>query len=137
MVVLFTNTYEKPHSDQGINSGYDLVFENVRGLHCTWLVPHTRAFFDGVDDSNLGEWIHLKRGVDRGGCGPIVLCGHSIMLCVGISSERSGAQQATEVLGKVMFHCGAYNLVFRGTQMPYSATVDLVAGLAVSQFSIG
>ncbi|KAI5680903.1 hypothetical protein M9H77_02130 [Catharanthus roseus] len=28
-----------------------------------------------------------------------------------------------------MFHCGAYNLVPRGTQMPYSAAVDLVAGL--------
>ncbi|KAI5654238.1 hypothetical protein M9H77_31425 [Catharanthus roseus] len=56
------------------------------------------------------------------------------------------AQQATEVLGQefldqispeghmfmVMFHCGAYKLVPRGTQMPYSASVDLVARLGVS-----
>ncbi|KAI5672536.1 hypothetical protein M9H77_12900 [Catharanthus roseus] len=51
----------------------------VRGLHCIWLVPRTRASSDGVDDSNLGEWIYLKRG---------------------ISSGWSGAQQATEVLSQ-------------------------------------
>ncbi|KAI5676563.1 hypothetical protein M9H77_07513 [Catharanthus roseus] len=34
MAFLFTNTYEKKsHSDQGVNSGYDLVFGSVRGLH--------------------------------------------------------------------------------------------------------
>ncbi|KAI5658180.1 hypothetical protein M9H77_26973 [Catharanthus roseus] len=79
-----------------------------------------------------------------------------------ISSGRSGAQQATEVLDqefwiksppggiclcfifprlepfvKVVFHCGAYKLVPRGTQMLYSATVDLVAGLGSSQVSGG
>ncbi|KAI5664869.1 hypothetical protein M9H77_24192 [Catharanthus roseus] len=80
------------------------------------IVPRTRASSDGVDDSDSGEWIHLKRGVDHGGCGPI-----GIMLCGGvrppsgesegletevgpradlISSEQSGAQQATEVLGQ-------------------------------------
>ncbi|KAI5652521.1 hypothetical protein M9H77_29708 [Catharanthus roseus] len=76
MAFLFTNTYEKSHSDQGVNSGYDLVFRSVRGLHCTWLVPRTRASSDGVDVSNSREWIHLKRGVDRRGCGPIGLRGH-------------------------------------------------------------
>ncbi|KAI5681607.1 hypothetical protein M9H77_02835 [Catharanthus roseus] len=133
MVVLLTNTYEKPHSDQGINSSYDLVFGSVRGLHCTWLVPRTRASSDGVDDSDSREWIHLKRGVDRGGCGLISLRGHRIMLCGGISSERSGAQQATEFLGQeVVFYCRTYNLVSRGTQMPYSTAVDLVIRLGAS-----
>ncbi|KAI5663827.1 hypothetical protein M9H77_23150 [Catharanthus roseus] len=75
-----------------------------------------------------------------------------------ISSGRSGAQQDTKVLVqefwikspqkgiclcfifprldpfvKVMFHYGAYKLVSRGTQMPYSAAVDLVTGLGASQ----
>ncbi|KAI5662163.1 hypothetical protein M9H77_21486 [Catharanthus roseus] len=35
----------------------------------------------------------------------------------------------------VLFYCGAYNLVPRGTQMPYSAAVDLVAGLGASQMA--
>ncbi|KAI5650161.1 hypothetical protein M9H77_36166 [Catharanthus roseus] len=47
----------------GYSSCYDLVFGSIRGLHFTWLVPRTRAFSDGVDNSDLGEWIHLKRGV--------------------------------------------------------------------------
>ncbi|KAI5657819.1 hypothetical protein M9H77_26612 [Catharanthus roseus] len=95
MAFLFTNTYEKPHSDQGVNSGHDLVFGSVRELHCTWLVPHTRASSDGIDVSDSGEWIYLKRGIDRGGCGPISLCGHHIMLCGGIrppSGESGGAR---------------------------------------------
>ncbi|KAI5680954.1 hypothetical protein M9H77_02181 [Catharanthus roseus] len=34
MAFLFINTYEKKlHSDQGVNSGYDLVFGSIRGLH--------------------------------------------------------------------------------------------------------
>ncbi|KAI5652344.1 hypothetical protein M9H77_29531 [Catharanthus roseus] len=87
-----------------------------------------------------------------------------------ISSERSGAKQATEVLGQefldqispeghmfmfylfrlepfveflfmllckllmVVYYFEAYNLVPRGTQIPYSAAVDLVAGLGASQW---
>ncbi|KAI5683410.1 hypothetical protein M9H77_04638 [Catharanthus roseus] len=69
---------------QSYGSGYDLVFGSVRGLHCTWLVPRMRASSDGVDDLDSGEWIHLKRGVDRRGCGPIDLRGHRIMLCGGL-----------------------------------------------------
>ncbi|KAI5681864.1 hypothetical protein M9H77_03092 [Catharanthus roseus] len=57
------------------------VFRSVRGLHCTWLVPYMRAFSNGVDVSDSKEWIHLKRGVDHGGCGQIDLRGHRIMLC--------------------------------------------------------
>ncbi|KAI5671973.1 hypothetical protein M9H77_12337 [Catharanthus roseus] len=63
------------------------------------------------------------------------------------SLERSGAQQATGVLGQefldqispeghiVVHYCEDYNLVPRGTQMPYSAAVDLVAGLGASQMT--
>ncbi|KAI5664426.1 hypothetical protein M9H77_23749 [Catharanthus roseus] len=161
---------------------------SVRGLHCTWLIPYTRASSDGMDDSDSGEWSHLKRGVDRRGCGPIGLRGHCIMLCGGVrppswSQGRPGRNhysthvdslsvrahvfpyhQATEVLGqellnqispeghmlicfifprlelscdsRVVSHCGTYNLVPRGTQMPYSAAVDLVAGLGVSHHSM-
>ncbi|KAI5681521.1 hypothetical protein M9H77_02749 [Catharanthus roseus] len=58
---------KKSHSDHRVNSGYDLVFGSIRGLHYTWLVPRTRASSDGMDDSDLGEWIYLKRGVDCGG----------------------------------------------------------------------
>ncbi|KAI5677776.1 hypothetical protein M9H77_08726 [Catharanthus roseus] len=78
-----------------VNSGYDHVFESVRRLYCTWLVPSTRASSDGVDDSDLGEWIHLKRGIDRRGCGLIGLRGHCIMLCVGVQppcGESGGAR---------------------------------------------
>ncbi|KAI5671265.1 hypothetical protein M9H77_11629 [Catharanthus roseus] len=71
-----------------------------------------------------------------------------------ISLERSGVPRATEVLGqefldqispeghRIMFYlfrlessCGTYKLVPRGTQMPYSAAVDLVAGLGASQMA--
>ncbi|KAI5650119.1 hypothetical protein M9H77_36124 [Catharanthus roseus] len=96
MAFLFTNTNEKPNSDQGVNSGYDLVFGSIRGLYCTWLVPRTRASSHGVDVSYLGEWIHLKRGVDPGGgCGPIGLHGHCIILCGGVqppNRESRGAR---------------------------------------------
>ncbi|KAI5673520.1 hypothetical protein M9H77_13884 [Catharanthus roseus] len=47
----------------GYNSDYDHVFGSVRGLHCTWLVSHTRTSSDGVDVSDSGEWINLKGAV--------------------------------------------------------------------------
>ncbi|KAI5667185.1 hypothetical protein M9H77_17038 [Catharanthus roseus] len=60
-----------------------------------------------------------------------------------ISSERSGTQQATETrtVCKVSFYVVVYvveilcseRTVPRGTQMPYSAAVDLVEGLGTSQ----
>ncbi|KAI5681104.1 hypothetical protein M9H77_02331 [Catharanthus roseus] len=64
-----------------------------------------------------------------------------------ISSERSGAQQATEILGQefldqispeghiscVLSALVASGLLPRGTQIPYSAVVDLVVGLGASQ----
>ncbi|KAI5677803.1 hypothetical protein M9H77_08753 [Catharanthus roseus] len=68
---------------------------SVRGLHCTWLVPRTRASSDGVDVSDSGEWIYLKRSIDRGGCGPIGLHAHRIILCGGVrlpSGESGGAR---------------------------------------------
>ncbi|KAI5658889.1 hypothetical protein M9H77_27682 [Catharanthus roseus] len=111
---------------------------SVRGLHCTWLVPSTRASSDGVDDLDSGEWIHFKRGVDR----------------ERLARDGQEGQQTAEVLcqefliksprgayvyccSRVMFHCGAYKLVPRGTQMSYSTAVDLVAGLEASQFKQG
>ncbi|KAI5672390.1 hypothetical protein M9H77_12754 [Catharanthus roseus] len=95
MAFLFTNTNKKPHSYQGVNSGYDLMFGSVRGLYCTWPVPRTRASSDGVDVSDSGEWNHLKRGVDREGYGSIGLRGHRIVLCSGVrppSGESGGAR---------------------------------------------
>ncbi|KAI5682989.1 hypothetical protein M9H77_04217 [Catharanthus roseus] len=119
-----------------------------------------RASSDSVDDSDSGEWIHLKRSVDRGGCGSIGLRGHRIMLCGGVrppSGESGGARhrgvEATLMcldslrlpncarnpfsgssisIGWALVF-GTYSLVPRGTQIPYSAAVDLVAGLGVSQ----
>ncbi|KAI5653594.1 hypothetical protein M9H77_30781 [Catharanthus roseus] len=131
------------------------------------------ASSDGVDDLDSGEWIHLKRGVDRGGCGPIGLRRHRIMLCGGVqpSSEESGGTRHRALLGFLhsgveaalmcldslrllsctrnpyygsstsiccpgvglsFFFLGTYSLVPRGTQIPYSTAVDLVAGLGVS-----
>ncbi|KAI5663733.1 hypothetical protein M9H77_23056 [Catharanthus roseus] len=156
--------------------------------------PRTRASSDGVDDLDSGEWIHLKRGVNCGGCSPIGVRGHRIMLYGGfrLSSEESGGTRHrgwsqgrpsrpcplnSIVALHVSLHSGVevalmcldslrlpnrtrnpysssstnivkikvlprgwalvffrtYSLVPRGTQIPYSAAVDLVAGLRVSQ----
>ncbi|KAI5668215.1 hypothetical protein M9H77_18068 [Catharanthus roseus] len=137
---------------QGYKSGYDHVFRSVKGLHCTWLVPRTRVSFDDVDVLDSGEWIHLKRGIDRGGYGPIGLRGHHIMLSGGLCScvlIRLDFQTALETLIS-FFRCifcvytfgiapglgsryfGTYSLLPRGTQIPYSTAVDLVAGLGLS-----
>ncbi|KAI5675653.1 hypothetical protein M9H77_06603 [Catharanthus roseus] len=166
MAFLFTNTYVKPHFDKGDNYGYDPVLRSIRGLHCTWLVPRTSAFSNGMDDADSGEWIYLKKGVDHRGCGPIGLHGHRIMLYGGVwppSGESRGARNwgwsqgrpcrcpkslYPDVLtcdievrlfcnraliwwfaGGYAFGFEIYSLVLRGTQIPYSAAVDLVAGL--------
>ncbi|KAI5677535.1 hypothetical protein M9H77_08485 [Catharanthus roseus] len=140
-------------------------YRSVRGLHCTWLVPRTRATSNGVDVSDSGEWIHLKRGVDCRGCGPMGLRGHRIMLCGGIqppSRESGGArhrgwsqgrpsrnhhnahthvdslsvhayiQYTDEVLGVEFWFKSSGRTLPRGTQIPYSAAVELMAGLGVS-----
>ncbi|KAI5661181.1 hypothetical protein M9H77_20504 [Catharanthus roseus] len=39
----------------GYSSGCDHVYGSVRGLHCTWLVPHTKASSDDVDSFRLGR----------------------------------------------------------------------------------
>ncbi|KAI5666422.1 hypothetical protein M9H77_16275 [Catharanthus roseus] len=103
-----------------------------------------------MDDSDSGEWIHLKRGVDCRGCGPIGLRGHCIMLCSGVrppSGELGGARhrgwsqgrpgrtvidtKTAEVLGVEFWFESLRKdiLVPRGTQISYSAAVDLVAEL--------
>ncbi|KAI5652523.1 hypothetical protein M9H77_29710 [Catharanthus roseus] len=133
MTFLFTNAYEKPHCDQGYNFDYDLVFESVRGLHCTWPVPRTRASFDGVDVSNSREWIYLKRSVDRGGCGPIGLHGHRIMLCGGIrlpSRESRGARHRALVwylagIDYEMSELGSDDFVVGSRLYPWSPIVTL------------
>ncbi|KAI5680920.1 hypothetical protein M9H77_02147 [Catharanthus roseus] len=99
---------------------------SVRGLHCTWLVPRTRASSDGLDDLDSGEWIHLKRGIDHGGCGPIDLRGH-LKSQEGLDTEVGPKADLID-LGQT----GTYSLVPRGTQIPYSAAVNLVVGLGVS-----
>ncbi|KAI5659749.1 hypothetical protein M9H77_28542 [Catharanthus roseus] len=53
------------------------------------------------------------------------------------SRESRGAQtevgpRADLCGSRVVFHCGTYNLVPRGTQMPYSAAIDLVARLGMA-----
>ncbi|KAI5666683.1 hypothetical protein M9H77_16536 [Catharanthus roseus] len=106
--------------------GYDHMFRSVRGLHCTWLVPRTRASSDGVDVSDSGEWIHLKRSIDRRECGPIGLHGHRIMLC-------NGVDRLVESQERLETKINSGRIVPRGTQIPYSAAADLVAGLGVSQ----
>ncbi|KAI5658943.1 hypothetical protein M9H77_27736 [Catharanthus roseus] len=72
---ILTNVYLLDDFD-GISPDYPDAtqgsFLSVRGLHCTWLVPSRRASSDGVDVSDSEEWIHLKRGVGCGGCGPMV-----------------------------------------------------------------
>ncbi|KAI5667816.1 hypothetical protein M9H77_17669 [Catharanthus roseus] len=59
-----------------------------------WLVPHTRASSDGVDVLDSEEGIHLKRGVDHRGCGPIGLCGYCIMLCDGVRPPSGESERA-------------------------------------------
>ncbi|KAI5662370.1 hypothetical protein M9H77_21693 [Catharanthus roseus] len=126
------------------------VFGSVKELHSTWLVPRTKASSNGVDDLDSGEWIHLKSGVDCGGYSTMGLCGQRIMLCGGVRppSEESGGLD-TEVgpradlidqlrTNRVLLRdwalvFGTYSLVPRGTQILYSAAVDLVVGLGISQ----
>ncbi|KAI5658354.1 hypothetical protein M9H77_27147 [Catharanthus roseus] len=90
----------------------------VSGLHCTWLVPHTRASSDNVDGGRGPTGIY----VDIASCSAV---GRSP------SGELARNGQGPSKPLKAMFHCGAYNLP-RGTQMPYSAAVDLVVGLGAS-----
>ncbi|KAI5654597.1 hypothetical protein M9H77_31784 [Catharanthus roseus] len=113
------------HSEESTNLVLDHVFGSVRGLHCTWLVPRTRASSDSVDVSDSGKWIYLKRGIDCEGCGLISLRGHRIMLC-GWVSCLVGSQEGLET------KINSGRVVPRGTQISYSAAVDLVAGLGVS-----
>ncbi|KAI5652984.1 hypothetical protein M9H77_30171 [Catharanthus roseus] len=70
----------------------------VSGLHCTWLVPRTRASSNDVDGFLTLRVDPLEDGRSTLRAWPNrYLRGHRIMLCGRtISSERSGAQQATE-----------------------------------------
>ncbi|KAI5667220.1 hypothetical protein M9H77_17073 [Catharanthus roseus] len=52
----------------------------------------------------------------------------------GATEGRNNKPQGRSIRSafRVVFHCGAYKLVPRGTKMPYLAAVDLVAGIGVS-----
>ncbi|KAI5654183.1 hypothetical protein M9H77_31370 [Catharanthus roseus] len=94
-----------------------------------------------MDDPDSGEWIHLKRGVDRGGCGLIGLRGHRIMLCGGVqppSWSQGKPGRCPKILGMELWFESLRKdiLVRRGTQIPYSAPVELVAGLGMEIASI-
>ncbi|KAI5664805.1 hypothetical protein M9H77_24128 [Catharanthus roseus] len=55
----------------------------------------SRASSDDVDILDSEEWIHLKRGIDCRGCGPIGLHRHLIMLCGRVrppSGESGGIE---------------------------------------------
>ncbi|KAI5675514.1 hypothetical protein M9H77_06464 [Catharanthus roseus] len=143
------------------------VNECVSGLHCTWLVPHTRASSDDVDELFTLRVDTLEEGrsteaalmcldsLKLPSCARNPHASSSISFVKIISSKRSGAQQATEVLGQEFFdqislegHMFMFYLfrlepsvkflfmlsLPKGTQMPYSAAVDLVAQLGVYNF---
>ncbi|KAI5673922.1 hypothetical protein M9H77_14286 [Catharanthus roseus] len=71
-----------------LHPGLKFVENQVNGrvsiLHCTWLVPRTRASFDDVDGFFTLRVDPLEEGRST----------------LRINSKRSGAQQATEVLGQ-------------------------------------
>ncbi|KAI5674160.1 hypothetical protein M9H77_14524 [Catharanthus roseus] len=103
-------------------------------------VPRTRASSDGVDDSDSGEWIYLKRGVDREGCGPIGLRGHCIKLCswVRLPSRESGGTRHLEAVlmcfdSLRLSSCAQNPHCREACRYPTQAAVNLVAGLGVSQ----
>ncbi|KAI5674060.1 hypothetical protein M9H77_14424 [Catharanthus roseus] len=119
------------------SSGYDLVFGSVRGLHCTWLVPCMRASSGGMDDSDSGKWIYLKRGAARAGCKVLLVILSQVCFCVVASFLKLFrcvlCVYTSSIAPGLGSHFETYSLVLRGTQIPYSAAVDLVAGLGVSQ----
>ncbi|KAI5681334.1 hypothetical protein M9H77_02561 [Catharanthus roseus] len=103
-----------PNLHPGLKFGGNQVNGRVSGLHCTWLVPRTRASSDDVDGGakylegvaqSVFTWTshHVLRWDGR-----LVESQEGLETEVGprtdlISSERSGAQQATEVLGQEFF----------------------------------
>ncbi|KAI5666120.1 hypothetical protein M9H77_15973 [Catharanthus roseus] len=119
-------------------------------------VPCSTVGFDRLVESQEGLNTEVGPRADLG-VGAALMCLDSLRLpsCARnphISSGWSGALQATEVLGQefwiksprgayvycgswIVFHCRAYNLVPRGTQMRYSVALDLVGGLGASQMA--
>ncbi|KAI5658500.1 hypothetical protein M9H77_27293 [Catharanthus roseus] len=96
-----------PDLHSGLKFGENQVKGRVSGLHCTWLVPRTRASSDDVD-----EFLTLR--VDP--------------LEEGRSTLRAWPNRLTQDGQR---YDKPLNLVPRGTQIPYSAAVDLVAELGV------
>ncbi|KAI5648300.1 hypothetical protein M9H77_34305 [Catharanthus roseus] len=103
-----------------------------------YIVSRTRASSDGVDVSNSGELIYLKRGIDREGCGTIGLSGNTSCSTVGFDRLRSHSLFSISCFLLILTQNGQrynkpLNLVPRGTQIPYSVAVNLIARLGVSQ----
>ncbi|KAI5667833.1 hypothetical protein M9H77_17686 [Catharanthus roseus] len=96
MAFLFTNTYEKKTPVRpGCQFCLRYYVRKRQRIALYMASPCTRASSYGVEDSDSGEWIHLRRGIDRGGCGPIGLRGHRIMLYGGVqppSGESGGVR---------------------------------------------
>ncbi|KAI5650437.1 hypothetical protein M9H77_36442 [Catharanthus roseus] len=81
---MFISEILAPDLHPGLKFVENQVNGRISGLHCTWLVLRTRASSDDVDGFLTLRVDPLEEG-------------HSTLR---ISSERSGAQQATELLGQ-------------------------------------
>ncbi|KAI5673193.1 hypothetical protein M9H77_13557 [Catharanthus roseus] len=121
--------HKKKRSCGGDSSSCDHSTRSAFRLHCTWLVPRTRASSDDVDGFLTLRWIHLKRGVVPGGRGPI----EAALMCL-IRSDFLAELKSLILTQDGQGYNKPLNLVPRGTQMPYSAAVDLVAGLGIPKF---
>ncbi|KAI5677337.1 hypothetical protein M9H77_08287 [Catharanthus roseus] len=118
----------------------------VSRLHCTWLVPRTKASSDDVDGFLTLRVDPLEEGYSTLRAWPNqYLRGHGIMLCGG--TDGQGYNKPLKVLAwsfgsslsgstcvSVLLSCtrAVCKFMSRDMQIPYSAAVDLVVGLGVS-----
>ncbi|KAI5675578.1 hypothetical protein M9H77_06528 [Catharanthus roseus] len=123
----------------GLKFGENQANGHVSGLHYTWLVPRTWASSDDVDG-----FLTLRVDPLEEGCSTLrawpnrYLRGYRIMLYGGTVAywrvrRGSKLRLAPRLTQDGQRYHKPLNLVPRGTQIPYSAAVDLVAGLGVSQ----
>ncbi|KAI5650366.1 hypothetical protein M9H77_36371 [Catharanthus roseus] len=103
----------------------------IERLNSVWLVLTTRyqnlipmaSFWgSGLYPCNPTVALHvlLNLGIEAAS-----MCLNSLRLLSCARNPHCGS--------RIVFHCGAYKLVLRDTQMPYSTAVDLVAELGASQ----
>ncbi|KAI5649939.1 hypothetical protein M9H77_35944 [Catharanthus roseus] len=114
---------------------------SVRGLHCTCLVPHTRASFDNTShhalqwDSHLmesQEGLEIKVGLRMDLIGAL-----GFVAWFYVNGEYSGygieQSSGTNCCPGFCLGIGTCGLVQRSTLIPYSVAVNLVDGLGVSK----